>query len=301
MNPLLIGLFIYLICWFLLHPYKRKIYKDTIINIGLFTKYYNDYSIIKKIIMMGLLFSFPLLGHYDNISMPVITEHYSVLHQKPYQINGQKYNESKIFWKLFFKKHNIPSPKTALIKQNGKVIYKNNKILNNEQMNLYVLKPEIGQSANGIIIEPLNQLLKKAYDNSIIEEFTTDCYIEKEQFRKFRIITLYTGEVILVKEVISHNKMVSANILKTEITKCKDTNCSHLTEKEQDEIEEAKQTLAYIHKTKLQNQFSIGWDVLFDCNKYTVIEGNGGGHGLVGVDMKYYKKHFYGYLDNQVF
>ena len=95
--------------------------------------------------------------------------------------------------------------------------------------------------------------------------------------------------------------MVSANILKTEITNCKDTNCSHLTEKEQDEIEEAKQTLANIHKTKLQNQFSIGWDVLFDCNKYTVIEGNGGGHGLVGVDMKYYKKHFYDYLDNQVF
>ena len=26
-------------------------------------------------------------------------------------------------------------------------------------MNLYVLKPEIGQSANGIIVEPLNQLL----------------------------------------------------------------------------------------------------------------------------------------------
>ena len=69
----------------------------------------------------------------------------------------------------------------------------------------------------------------------------------------------------------------------------------------QNEIEEAKQTLANIHKTKLQNQFSIGWDVLFDCNKYTVIEGNGGGHGLVDVDMKYYKKHFYHYLDNEVF
>ena len=289
-------LFVFILSWFSLHPYKRNIYINSILHIRKFIKYYSDFSLLKILIMLGLLLGFPIIGHIDQLIMPTIVEHYSVLYQSPYYLNGKEYNESKIFWKLFLEKYHIPTPPLAYIKKNGKVLYKNNELIKKESTEIYVLKPEIGQSGNGIVIGPLNQLLEKTYINCIIEKFTNDCYMKNKEFRKFRIITLYTGDVILVKEIISRNKMVSANLLLTANTTCNKQVCSHLSYKEKYELEKAKITLSNLHKTHLNYQYSIGWDILFDCDRYTVIEGNGGGHGLVGVDMKKYKKGFYDYL-----
>ena len=176
-----------------------------------------------------------------------------------YFFNKHKLNikyESKKFWNKFLIANNILTPK----------IYNKNDILLEKE---YIIKPNIGIHGNNIEI-------KKVWDiefnkRFLVQELLKDNYVNCA--RSFRIITIYDGTCLIIYELKNKYKNTS-NINSGGICKYLNLNNSFLSKDETIKIKNMKNKLCKLHKYKLNNIFSIGWDIMFNKKKLYVLEGN---------------------------
>ena len=125
-----------------------------------------------------------------------------------------------------------------------------------------------------------NKILKtlENQDNRIVQELLKDCYATGEA-RHFRFITLYDGTKFNIAELNSNKKVMSNHGQGGITINCKNFNCDSLNNKQQKELNKMMEQLSKIHKDKFSVVFSIGWDIMLNCErgdkiKAYCLEGN---------------------------
>jgi len=267
------------LCFKLLIKYRKNITNNYLTNnINLFDKMIN---IVKDILY---------LKSFDKMSeCSLIPSTYTISNIKYNNIN--KNIRSKIFWYEFCKKHNLNHPKCYLYIKNKKL--KNlNKLDTNK---FYIIKPINGYQGMDIKLKKGNNILKlinkNKLNNVIVQEKLNDCYFNNKA-RHFRFITLYNNNLSILYELKQYlNKITSNGHTGSKIYYCLNNNCLKLSEKEKIVLNEYLIKLEYIHKKYLNNIFSLGWDLMFDCNnkyklKIYILEANIGHTVLYDLDNK---------------
>jgi hypothetical protein len=238
MRILFFLIILYIILYLLLDPIKKKIFNDTLLNINKTVEFYRNYYFIKKIIVILFFVFYPIVAHIDRISLTfLINQAFLLYENNEYILDGKKYKESKIFWKLFFIKYNIPSPDIILIKED-KILINNTANINEDD--IYIYKPVNGDSGNGIIIDKFKNFKPMINNNSnfIIEELVKDGFLDDNTFRRFRITTTCYGDIIKFSEGRSNEiindsiKDFHINIKKNCSLQDVQNRCNHLSDEE---------------------------------------------------------------------
>ena len=234
-----------------------------------FSYYRNKSNILYKLILNFINKGFILSTEASFVNMYFFSKH---------KLNIEY--ETKEFWNQFLNENNILTPN----------IYIKNDILKNKQ---YIIKPNIGIHGNDIEI-------KKFKDINFIDEFLVQDLLKDEYVnyaRSFRIITIYDGTCLLIFEMINKYKITS-NIHSGGICKYLCLNNSFLSKEETIKIKIITNKLCKIHKYKLDNIFSIGWDVMFNKKQLYVLEGNVRVPGIILTTQNNYDytKYFHKYI-----
>lgn len=304
MRILFFLIILYIILYLVLDPIKKKIFNDTLLHINKTVEFYKDYYFIKKFLVILFFVFYPFVAHIDRISLSFLINQSFILYENnEYTLDGKKYKESKIFWKLFFKKYNIPSPDIILMKENDILIDNTDKI---NKEDIYIYKPANGDGGNGIIIDKYKNLenMITNNDNFIIEKVIKDGFLDDNTFRKFRITTTIYGDIIKFSEGRSNEiindsiRDVHTNIKKHCSLQVVPNLCSHLSDEENIQLNLALEKILDIHQNHITMHYSIGWDILFDGSKYSIIEANIAPLLLLDytIDINKYKKGLYKFL-----
>ena len=100
-----------------------------------------------------------------------------------------------------------------------------------------------------------------------------DC---SKKIRSFRFVSLYNGTPFRLYEIFGKSGKLVTNNGTTSI--CEPQLCINLPNKENIEIKKITNKLLNCHKIEFKNIFSIGWDIIFDCNNNNIkaycLEGN---------------------------
>lgn len=179
----------------------------------------------------------------------------------------------KLYWYDMFNKHKINTPEIYLhINEAGKQIQR--KHINNNDM--YIAKPLRGTVGIGMHIMSGSEVSKFNNKNYIVQRLLVDCNISKTNSRCYRYVTLYDGKKFILIERVKHNSKVSTNPDIRNV--CYYNHCDNLSDAQNKEMMRITNQLANLHKTEYDNVFSIGWDIMIDCDgknfKMYALEGN---------------------------
>lgn len=173
---------------------------------------------------------------------------------KPYA-KMQRDLQSKIFWDMYLPQNGINVPRLYATTQPFEV-YED--IDPNKE---YVSKPEYGTTGNGIKIVR-GEDIRPTETNHLIQEKIGSC--DYDGSRTFRVITTYDGEVLVIYEFKNDDKITS-NVAK---------GGSSQVRTDVPEIKETVEKLRTLHVRDFDFCFTIGWDLMVDCDNVYVLEGN---------------------------
>lgn len=173
---------------------------------------------------------------------------------KPYA-KIQQNLQSKLFWDEYFPQNDINVPKLYATTKPFR-IYED---IDPEKE--YVSKPEYGTTGNGIKIVRGREI-KPTETNHLIQEKIGSCGYDGS--RTFRVITAYDGEVLVIYEFKNDDKITS-NVAKGGTSRVRT---------DVPEIVETVEKLRALHVRDFDFCFSIGWDLMVDCDGVYVLEGN---------------------------
>ena len=196
----------------------------------------------------------------------------------------------KVLWYHVFKNNKIPHPNIISYTDSvGTIQY-----LNKSNSKELLSKPRFGGLGKGISVIKNSPFVPYAKPNMIIQERIHMC--NNSNAKDYRLTTLYTGELFHLLELKSVSSTVSTNGL-TVATNCKRIQCDHLSNEENKSIQTISNQLGLLHKTFYKDVFSIGWDIVIECNNKShmayVLEGNVG-HSIwnrFNVDVKLIDKY----------
>ena len=173
---------------------------------------------------------------------------------KPYA-KMQQNLQSKIFWDMYLSQNGIDVPKLYATTKPFHV-YDD---LDPEKE--YISKPEYGTTGNGIKLVK-GKDVKPTKNNQLIQEKIGSCGYDGA--RSYRVITTYDGEVFAVYEFKNDNKIVSN----------KSQGGTAKVVKRNPEIKDTVEKLRRLHARDFDFCFTIGWDLMVDCDDVYVLEGN---------------------------
>lgn len=173
---------------------------------------------------------------------------------KPYaQI--QQDLQSKMFWNEYLPQNEIKVPKLYATTQPFRM-YEN---IDPEKE--YISKPEYGTTGNGVKIVQWGDI-RPTETNHLIQEKIGSCGYDGS--RTFRVITTYDGEVLVIYEFKNDDKITS-NVMKGGTSRART---------DVPEIQETVEKLRTLHVRDFDFCFTIGWDLMVDCDDVYVLEGN---------------------------
>jgi len=182
---------------------------------------------------------------------------------KPYA-KVQEQLQSKVFWNEYLPKHGISVPKLNATTNP----YKEYEDIDPDRD--YISKPEFGTSGNGIEIIK-GRDVKPTEKNRLIQDKIGSCGYDGA--RSYRVVTTYDGDV-LARYEFKNNETITSNV----------SGKGKVTVNEHDtipEIEDVIHKLCKLHKRDFNFCFSIGWDLMVDCEDKDpsfpdiyVLEGN---------------------------
>lgn len=167
----------------------------------------------------------------------------------------QQLIQSKMFWNDYFTQNDIRVPKLYATTSPFKLY---NTLLPDEE---YICKPEYGTTGNDISLI-LGKDVKPTEVNTLIQQKVNSC--EYDGSKTFRVITTYDGELLVIYEFRNDNNIVSNPIKGGTSQIYKDTQ----------KLEETINKLQNLHTRDFNFAFSIGWDLMLDCDGVYVLEGN---------------------------
>lgn len=173
---------------------------------------------------------------------------------KPYA-RTQQLLQSKMFWNSYLPHNDINVPKLYATTSPYNIY------TDIDPEKEYISKPEYGTIGNCIKIVK-GKDVKPTKNNQLIQEKIRSCGYDGA--RSFRVITTYDGEVIVVYEFKNDNNIVS-NLHKSGISKLVTYN---------PEIKDMVEKLRRLHARDFDFCFTIGWDLMVDCDDVYVLEGN---------------------------
>jgi len=167
----------------------------------------------------------------------------------------QQLIQSKMFWNDYFTQNDIRVPKLYATTSPFKLY---NTLLPDEE---YICKPEYGTTGDNVSLI-LGKDVKPTEVNTLIQQKVNSC--EYDGSRTFRVITTYDGEILAIYEFRNGNNIVS-NIVK---------GGTFQIYKDTQKLEETINKLQNLHTRDFNFAFSIGWDLMLDCDGVYVLEGN---------------------------
>lgn len=191
---------------------------------------------------------------------------------KPYA-NIQRDLQSKIFWDMYLPRNGINVPKLYATTKPFR-IYKNI-----DPDKEYISKPEYGTTGNGVeIIRGGN--VGPTETNQLIQEKIGSCGYHGS--RTFRVITTYNGEVLVIYE-FKNDHEITSNI---------DKGGTSRVRTDVPEIAETVDKLRTLHVRDFNFCFTIGWDLMVDCDDVYVLEGNwpSGLYGFINKNDEFIEK-----------
>lgn len=174
---------------------------------------------------------------------------------KPYA-KIQQTLQSKMFWNEYFPKNDLNAPK---LYATTKPFHIYDDLDPNKE---YISKPEFGTTGNGIKVVK-GRDVKPTESNHLIQEKIASCGYDGSH--TFRVITAHDGEIIAIYEFKSEDTVIS-NLAKGAT--------STLHSKVPPEIEDTVEKLRQLHVRDFDFCFTIGWDLMVDCDGVYVLEGN---------------------------
>ena len=248
--------------------------KNAIFSFVKLSNYYKDIGIPFKNIVyyvnIALKMPFKSKDYFSQISEGGLYQAYLLKYEK----KVLEKLDCKYHWYLVFKKYQIPHPRLILTKRNNN-IKSFNRIENSKS---YILKPLNG--CLGLDIKKVKgyEILEKIKhkNNLLIQDMLIDCNTEKS--RHFRYISLNTGEPFVLYELKSSALIVSNHAAGGNVSLCKYLECKSFTQNEKKSINKIIKKLSDLHKKEFNYVFSIGWDLMLNCENKTVksycLEGN---------------------------
>lgn len=271
LNIILIYVILFLIRLITLEPIDRNTFLKFINIFQKEPKRDLNVSIYKKLYFLFLGLQIPFRGKdfFSKFSEGALYNTYS---NKEKRKNHDV--DSKFFWYNLFKNNNIPHPKLILTKRNNKIQHYN-RIVSNKN---YIIKPiygTLGKNVEKVQGSKINKKIKNL-DNIIIQDMLRDCNTEKS--RHFRYISLYNGNSFMLYEFKSSSSIVSNRGGGGIVSLCKYLKCNSFNKNEEKSINKIIKKLSNLHKTNFDYIFSIGWDVMLNCENNKVkaycLEGN---------------------------
>jgi hypothetical protein len=191
---------------------------------------------------------------------------------KPYA-KVQQELQSKLFWDEYLPRNGINVPKLYAT-TNPLRVYED---IDPEKE--YISKPEYGTTGNGIKIVR-GEEIRPTETNHLIQEKIGSCGYDGS--RTFRVITTYDGEVLVIYEFKNDDKITS-NTAKGGTSRIRT---------DVPEIVETVEKLRTLHVRDFDFCFSIGWDLMVDCDDVYVLEGNwpSGLYGKVNNNDEFIEK-----------
>lgn len=182
----------------------------------------------------------------------------------------------KLYWSYIFSLYNINYPLTFLYTKNKK-IYGVRKIIDEDY---YIAKPNIG--GYGINVNRIKGCDVKKYckthNNIIVQQCLVDCIGYPKHFR---YVTLHDGTEFNIYILEQKNSSsVTSNFNQGGIRiRCPFKKCPGLNKLENLALRTTCKKLKNLHKKKFNSIFSIGWDIMLNCDKghnskAYVLEGN---------------------------
>jgi glutathione synthase/RimK-type ligase-like ATP-grasp enzyme len=270
---LFIYIVLYLIAYFRLSKLE-KLMLSSILKLYKANKNCITYKIYVKTII--LLFILPFKIITDKYAFIKITE--GVLYNMHnVDINLINETEDKLQMHYFFMKHNIPVPELYGYSDNNG----NLKITKDIDPKMkYIIKPRYGclginiyKSKGDIILN--NKSIKS---NLIIQELLQDCF-NNNCARHYRVITFYSGKVFTIIELSQSNNKIASNHA--------NGGKGKIVYEVNPKLEILIRKIALLHKSLWSDIFSIGWDLMLNCNKIVnayVLELNIG-HSAIFSDV----------------
>lgn len=173
---------------------------------------------------------------------------------KPYA-KVQQDLQSKLFWNMYLPQNGIKVPKLYATTKPFRVYE------DIDPDKEYISKPEYGTTGNDVkIIRGAD--VKPTDKNHIIQEKIVSCGYEGS--RTFRVVTTYNGELLVMYEFKNDDKIISnlanggTSRVRTDVP----------------EITETVNILRTLHVRDFNFCFTIGWDLMVDCDDVYVLEGN---------------------------
>lgn len=195
-----------------------------------------------------------------------------------YHLNRSNFQklDNKIYWSQLFKSNHINHPKIICYRMKGA-----DKIRLVEKIKPYkeyIIKPIYGTLGTSVLKIRGYDVLEtlKHNDNKVVQELLNDCYVKGA--RHFRFVSFYNGVKFNIAELSNENRIASNHILGGNTVNCKNFKCISLNKDQQIKIDKITDKLARIHKKEFNQAFSIGWDIMLNCEtdkvKAYCLEGN---------------------------
>ena len=216
-----------------------------------------NYSIIIKIIILILVLPFKFF--IDKYTLAKVFEG-ALYNIHKVDINLINKSEDKLYMNKFFVKHNIPvSELFGYSDKDGKL----NLVKNIDSNMEYVIKPRYGCLGYGIYkVKGVDILKTKIFEpNIIIERLLKDCF-NNNLARHYRVVTLYSGELFTIIQLSQTNNKIASNHANGGI--------GIIVDKINPTLEILINKLKLTHKLSWSNIFSIGWDLMLDCNNKNI-------------------------------
>ena len=182
--------------------------------------------------------------------------------------------KDKRWWYTLAKYEDIPIPPIICECRKKKMIMYT-KVNPNAQ---YIIKPHDAQRGVGIKLRRGDNLPTCTKD-FIVQKQLVDCNVSTT--RHFRVVTLFDGSLFAIFSIQVRDKSsIVSNIANSHKYLCVRTMCNHLTLQSQRLLTSLVLHLQDVHRRKMPDILSVGWDVMMDCDSLSnavniyVLEGN---------------------------
>ena len=208
--------------------------------------------------------------HFDNNKLTKISQGtmFNLYSFSDDYFEKQMKMSGKMFWNDYFNENGIKTPKLYAT-TNPFQVYDH--IFPDKE---YIAKPEYGFQGIGIHLIKGREV-KPTKDNYLIQEKVQAC--DYDGALSYRVVTTYDGDVVTVYEQ-KNDKNVTSNSLNsfeptaTKVRLCGTSMCEDVRDK--DNLNAVIDKLKNLHKRDFAFCFSIGWDLMLDCEHVYVLEGN---------------------------
>lgn len=169
----------------------------------------------------------------------------------------QRVMQSKLFWNEYFPRNGLRVPTLYATTHPFEVVTPL------DPDTTYIRKPEYGTTGDDISLIEGRDVGPTEGVNMLVQQKVNSC--DYEGSRTFRVITTYDGDLLALYEFRNDDKIIS-NMVKG--------GSSRVLDDLPPELEKTARTLRALHARDFTFAFSIGWDVMLDCDGAYVLEGN---------------------------